>query len=352
MIEIDGLRFVSDDKAGITRKLFKNKFHFIDPNGNRIKDETEISRIRKLAIPPAWTNVWICTSKNGHIQATGRDVKLRKQYRYHSLWRQNRDEAKYQHMIGFGQALPAIRQAVNEALALPALPQEKVVATIIYLMQLTMIRIGNDAYAKQNKSYGLTTLRNKHIQLDGSQMRFQFKGKSGVQHSITVSDRKLASLIKKIRDLPGQELFQYLDEDGQHRAISSSEVNDFIRKVTGENFTAKDFRTWYGTIEAAIQLIQFESFTSETQAKQQVNEAIKTVAKKLGNTPTICRKCYVHPAVINAYLDGTLTILLPELIGKRTAKLVKPTEGAKAGISVTLSAEEEAILEFLQQPNS
>lgn len=345
---MDGLIFVNDSKAGITRKRFKGKFHFYDANGNRIKDESEIKRIRSLAIPPAWTNVWICAQKNGHIQSTGRDAKLRKQYRYHPLWRVNRDEAKYQHMISFGKALPKIREAVNKALALPGLPQEKVLATIIYLLQLTMIRIGNDEYAKQNKSYGLTTLRNKHIQVDGSAVRFQFKGKSGVDHNITVSDRKLASLIKKIRDLPGQELFQYIDDEGKRQSVSSSEVNDYLRRITGENFTAKDFRTWYGTIEAATQLIQFENCTSETHAKQNVAEAIKIVAKKLGNTPTICRKCYVHPAVINAYLNGLLTAHLPALINKRSADFLK-TE--KNTISVVLSAEEEAILEFLQNPD-
>ncbi len=347
MLDIDGLRFVTDSKAGITRKRAKDTFHFIGTDGNRIKDALEIKRIRSLAIPPAWTDVWICAHKNGHIQATGRDAKLRKQYRYHTLWRENRDEAKYQHMISFGQALPAIRQAVSEALALPGLPQQKVLATIIYLLQLTMIRIGNDEYAKQNKSYGLTTLRNKHIQVDGSAMRFQFRGKSGVEHNITVTDRKLAALIKKIRDLPGQELFQYVDDEGKRHAISSSEVNDYIRNVTGENFTAKDFRTWYGTIEAAIQLMQFEPFTSETQAKHNVAEAIKIVAKKLGNTPAICRKCYVHPAILNVYFSGNLSTLLPKLMDKKPLQSLKPEKGS---ISVVLSTEEKAILEFLQQP--
>ena len=344
---MSGLRFVTDNISGITRKRFKDTFHFIDADGNRIKDELEIKRIRSLAIPPAWTNVWICAFKNGHIQATGRDAKLRKQYRYHPLWRENRDESKYQHMISFGKALPVIRQAVNQALSLPGLPQEKVLATVIYLMQLTMIRIGNDTYAKQNQSYGLTTLRNKHIQVNGSQMCFHFKGKSGVEHHITVSDRKMALLVKKIRDLPGQELFQYIDDDGKRHAISSSEVNAYIRSITGEDFTAKDFRTWYGTIEAAIQLLEFEAFTSDTQAKHNITDAIKMVAKKLGNTPTICRKCYVHPAVIDAYLNGTLTDLLPKLMNKKSAA---SPESKIDMTSVTLSAEEEAILEFLQLP--
>ncbi|MES2500015.1 MAG: DNA topoisomerase IB [Pseudomonadota bacterium] len=349
MDNIPGLRFVCDDVAGISRKRLKDKFHYFDKDGNRVKDKLEIQRIQALAIPPAWTNVWICCVKNGHVQATGRDARLRKQYRYHSLWRKTRDEAKYEHMISFGQSLPAIRQAVTKALALPGLPQEKVLATVIYLLQLTMIRIGNDEYAKQNKSYGLTTLRNRHIQIDGSEVQFQFKGKSGVNHSITVSDKKLASLIKKIRELPGQELFQYVDDQGKRHAISSSEVNEYIRNVTGENYTAKDFRTWFGTIETAIQLIKFESFTSETQAKKNVADAIKVVAKKLGNTATICRKCYVHPSVIASYLDGSLTTLMPKLINKKTGKLIAHDKMTENRISSALSVEEEAILEFLQR---
>lgn len=345
MPDMDGLRFVNDSKIGITRKRYKDTFHFIDADGNRIKDVTEIKRIRSLAIPPAWTEVWICSIKNGHIQATGRDAKLRKQYRYHPLWRASRDESKYQHMIHFGKALPTIRQAVDQALSLPGLPQEKVLASIIYLMQLTMIRIGNDTYAKQNKSYGLTTLRNKHLEVNGSKMRFQFKGKSGVEHNITVTDKRMALLIKRIRDLPGQDLFQYVDENGNRHAISSSEVNDYIRKITGENFTAKDFRTWYGSIEAAIQLLQFEAFTSETQAKHNISEAIKAVAKKLGNTPTICRKCYIHPIVLTHYMEGTLNTRLTELIGKHTALSSKIKEDA---IKNAHSVEEKAILELLE----
>jgi len=346
--KIPGLRFVNDSKPGITRKRFKDKFHYIDCNGNRIKDELELQRIKSLAIPPAWTDVWICPIKNGHIQATGKDAKLRKQYRYHKLWRETRDEEKYAHMIAFGASLPLIRKTVSEALNLPGLPREKVLATIIYLMQLTMIRIGNDEYAKQNKSYGLTTLRNKHIKIDGSEVRFQFKGKSGVSHDIAVTDKKLASLIKNIRDLPGQDLFQYIDEQGNTHSICSSDVNDYLRSITGENYTAKDFRTLYGTIEAAAQLIKFEQFNSITEAKQNVVEAIKIVAKKLGNTPAICRKCYVHPLVLSAYLDGTLSSALSKLIKIKSVKSLTAEIKANEAISTVLSAEEEAILDFLR----
>lgn len=351
MNKITGLSFVSDNKAGIARKRYKDRFQYIDSNGQRVTDEFEIQRINALAIPPAWTNVWICSNKNGHIQATGRDAKLRKQYRYHNLWRQSRDEAKYEHMINFGKSLPAIRKTVSDALALPGLPQEKILATIIYLLQLTMIRIGNDEYVKQNKSYGLTTLRNKHIQVDGSEIRFHFRGKSGVDHHITVMDKRLAAIVKKIRDLPGQELFQYMDDQGKTHAINSSDVNDYIRNATGENYTAKDFRTWYGTIEAALELIKFDAFKSETEAKRNIAEAIKSVAKKLGNTPAICRKCYVHPFVIASYLDGTLTKLLPNLISENSDKCITLEKNTKNTICTDLSAEERAILEFCKRIN-
>ncbi len=348
MTTIAGLRFVTDSKAGFTRKRYKNKFHYFDCEGSRITAPEEIQRINALAIPPAWSNVWICAYQNGHIQATGRDARLRKQYRYHSLWRVSRDEAKYERMIGFGLCLPTIRKAIAEALALPGLPQEKVLATIIHLMQLTMIRIGNDEYARQNNSYGLTTLRNQHIQIEGSKVKFAFKGKSGVLHNISINDRKLANIIKKIRDLPGQDLFQYLDEQGNRHTIGSSDVNDYLKLITGEHYTAKDFRTWYGTLEAAIQLVKFESFTSETQAKQNIMEAIKSVAKKLGNTPTICRKCYVHPHIITTYLEGTLTTHLAKLISKKSPDSLAEESKLNTLIATSLSAEEQAIIEFLQ----
>lgn len=300
------LRFVNDNSVGITRIRFRNKFYYKDVDGNRIVDQDELTRIKALVIPPAWNDVWISPLKNGHIQATGRDNKLRKQYRYHQLWREIRDVEKYNHMIDFGSALPLIRERVEAALSLPGLPQEKVIATIICLLQHTKIRIGNDEYAKQNKSYGLTTLRNKHIVIDGSKMCFHFRGKSGVEHTINLSDRRLARIVKNIKDLPGQDLFQYLDDEGNRQTINSSHVNDYLRELTGENYTAKDFRTWYGTIEAVTALMSFEHYEEETQAKHNLVEAMKLVSKKLGNTPAICRKSYVHPLVISTYLDGSL----------------------------------------------
>lgn len=347
--DIEGLRFVTDTSAGIRRVAAKESFYYIDPDGQRIIDESELSRIKALAIPPAWTEVWICPDKNGHIQATGRDAKFRKQYRYHQRWRETRDEEKYEHMIAFGKALPIIRQGVASALALPGLPQEKVLATIVYLLQLTMIRIGNDEYARKNQSYGLTTLRNKHIQIDGSELRFQFKGKSGITHNIRVTDKRLARLIKQIRDLPGYDLFQYIDDQGNKNAVSSADVNNYLRTLTGDNYTAKDFRTWYGTIEAVKALIRFEPFNTITEAKQNVVQAIKIVAKKLGNTPAICRKCYVHPLVISAYLDGTLTSRLPHLIDIYLSAhddVLNQTE------TLGLTTEESCILEFLQSADA
>jgi DNA topoisomerase-1 len=343
--DIENLLFVNDKIPGISRSYFKNKPRYFDINGHQILDELEITRINALAIPPAWTDVWICPDKNGHIQATGRDAKSRKQYRYHNSWRTSRDEAKYKHMIDFGHSLPLIRQGIAKALKLPGLPQEKVLAVIIELMQLTMIRVGNDEYAKQNHSYGLTTLLNRHLEINGTKLNFQFKGKSGVKHKITISDKKLAALIKSIRDLPGQELFQYLDENDEQHSVSSSELNNYLRELTGENYTAKDFRTWYGTIAAVHELLKFERYASESEAKQNIVEAIKNVAKKLGNTPAICRKCYVHPLIITTYLNGTLSKRMPKLIDKQSAdKAAKNKQ--------EISVEELAILRFLKTVKS
>jgi len=346
LVNVENLHFVSETNAGFTRKSIRGKTHYLDCDGQRIADESVISRIKALAIPPAWTNVWICPLKNGHIQATGRDAKFRKQYRYHNLWRKVRDEAKYEQMIAFGTLLPAIRQGIASDLYLSGLPQPKVLATVVYLLQLTVIRIGNDEYAKNNNSYGLTTLRNKHIQINGSELHFEFKGKSGVHHSITVFDKRLAKLIKKIRDIPGQELFQYIDDQGLRHSINSSDVNDYLRHLTGANYTAKNFRTWYGTLEAAVELMKFPPFSSEVEARHNVAETIKTVAKKLGNTPTICRKCYIHPIIIDSYINGKLSSELPKLISKNSNKL--PYEADTAQFEkIDLAAEEAALLDFL-----
>jgi DNA topoisomerase-1 len=333
-----GLRYVSDDLPGITRKPAKNGFRYYDVDGKPLRGEADLARIKSLAIPPAWTEVWICASENGHIQATGRDAKRRKQYRYHPRWRGVRDEAKYGRMLSFGKALPAIRKRVDEALGLPGLPREKVLATVVYLLQTTMMRIGNEEYARHNKSFGLTTLRDRHVRIDGSEVEFHFRGKSGVRHSIKVDDARLARIIKRSRDLPGQELFQYIDDDGEQRTVGSADVNEYLRTLTGEDYTAKDFRTWSGTMLAAIALREFQKFDSEAQAKKNIVRAIEAVAEKLGNTPSICRKCYVHPGIIDAYLDGTMLHALQQ---RAREELVRDLH--------SLRPEEAAVLALLQQ---
>ena len=333
-----GLRYVSDDKPGIRREKQAEGFRYLDKDGAVIDDEATLARIKALVIPPAWTEVWICPSPNGHLQATGRDAKQRKQYRYHAKWRSVRDEVKYERMLNFGQALPQIRRAVDQALKLPGLPREKVLATIVRLLEVTMMRIGNEEYARTNKSFGLTTLRSRHVKVDGKEIDFNFRGKSGVFHTIHLEDRRLAKIIAKTRELPGQDLFQYVDEDGERHAIDSGDVNDYLRTITGEDYTAKDFRTWSGTVLAALALHEFEKFDSETQAKKNIVRAIESVAERLGNTPTICRKCYVHPAVIDAYLEGTV---LDALRTETTRHLVDDLH--------SLSPEEAAVLTLLQQ---
>jgi DNA topoisomerase-1 len=333
-----GLRYVHDDRPGIRREPDKEGFRYLDARGEPIEDEATLKRIRSLAIPPAWTEVWICPQANGHLQATGRDARGRKQYRYHARWREVRDEVKYERMIKFGKALPQIRKEVDRALGLPGLPREKVLATIVYLLEATMMRIGNDEYARENKSYGLTTLRNRHVKIEGSQVQFRFRGKSGVHHDVKVQDRRVARIIQRSRDLPGQQLFEYVDQDGQPQTIDSSDVNDYLREITGEDYTAKDFRTWSGTVLAAIALREFEKFDSEAQAKKNVVRAIESVAEKLGNTPSVCRKCYVHPAVLDAYLDGTMI-----------EGLLASAEQALAEELHELEPEEAAVLAMLQQ---
>jgi DNA topoisomerase I len=332
-----GLRYVSDEQPGIRRQSAQSGFRYVDADGVAIRDEKTLARIQAMAIPPAWTDVWIAPRENGHIQATGRDAKGRKQYRYHAKWRAVRDEAKYGRMISFGLALPSIRKQVDEHLSLLGLPREKVLATIVYLLQTTMMRIGNEEYARTNKSFGLTTLKNRHVRIDGSAVEFQFRGKSGVYHKVKVSDRRLARIIQRTRDLPGQDLFQYLDDDGSPHSIGSADVNDYLRTITGEDYTAKDFRTWAGTVLAAMALQEFEKFDSEAQAKKNIVRAIESVAKRLGNTPAICRKCYVHPEVIASYMDGTLL----EAIRERADKELNEDLHA-------LRPEEAAVLAFLQ----
>lgn len=335
-----GLRYVHDDRPGIRREGDRERgsFRYISAKGEPVDDEATLGRIKSLVIPPAWTDVWICPQANGHLQATGRDARGRKQYRYHPNWRSVRDDAKYERMINFGHALPLIRAEVDRALKLPGLPREKVLATIVYLLEATMMRVGNEEYARTNKSFGLTTLRNRHVKVDGSDVEFRFRGKSGVYHKIHVHDRRLARIIRNARELPGQELFQYIDEDGATHSVDSSDVNDYLRGITGEDYTAKDFRTWSGTVLAALALQEFEKFDSDTQARKNVVRAIESVAAKLGNTPSVCRKCYVHPAVLDAYMDGAVL----EALRERTEQEL--TEELHA-----LQPEEAAVLALLQQ---
>ena len=329
-----GLRYVNDTKPGIRRDGTK----FYDASGAAVTDAATLARIKALVIPPAWIDVWICPQANGHLQATGRDAKGRKQYRYHAKWRTVRDDVKYERMLNFGKALPAIRAEVDRALKLPGLPREKVLATIVYLLEATMMRIGNGEYARTNKSFGLTTLHNRHVKVDGNDIAFHFRGKSGVFHDIALHDRRLAKIIARTRELPGQELFQYIDKEGERHSVDSSDVNDYLRTITGEEYTAKDFRTWSGTVLAALALQEFEKFDSETQAKKNIVRAIESVAAKLGNTPSICRKCYVHPAVLEAYLEGSVLEAL------RTTSEKALVEDLHA-----LTPEEAAVLAMLQQ---
>lgn len=332
-----GLRYVSDAKPGYSRKPAKEGFDYFKADGTQVKDEDEVRRIRKIAIPPAWTEVWISPWENGHIQATGRDARGRKQYRYHSRWREVRDEAKYERVIGFAKALPAIRKRVDADLKRPGLPREKVLATLVHLLGATMMRIGNEEYARENKSFGLSTLRNRHVSVDGTEVEFRFRGKSGVMHRISLQDRRLAGIVKRLRDLPGQELFSYLDDDGESHTVDSSEVNDYLREITGEDYTAKDFRTWSGTLLAALALQEFERVDSQAQAKKNVVQAIEHVAQRLGNTPAVCRKCYIHPGVLEAYVDGSMLDALH----------ARAKQEMRNGLQ-DLSAEEGAVLALLE----
>jgi DNA topoisomerase I len=333
-----GLRYVSDDQPGYSRKRNGDGFEYFDTQGKLIRDEQRILRINRLAIPPAYRDVWICPSPNGHIQATGRDDRGRKQYRYHERWREVRDENKYEKMLVFGQKLGRIRQRVKKDMALRGLPRNKVLATVVYLLETTFIRVGNEEYARENKSFGLTTMRNRHVDVKGSTVRFNFRGKSGVAHEREVDDPRVAKVIRKLADLPGQELFQYVDEEGEARNVSSQDVNDYLREISGEEFTAKDFRTWAGTVMAAIALNEVGAFENKTQAKRNVRDAVHAVAKVLGNTPAVCRKCYVHPIVLQTYLTGAAI-----------AGLKKRAEETLAESLEDLNSAEAAVLGFLQE---
>jgi DNA topoisomerase-1 len=331
-----GLRYVSDEQAGYTRKRKGKSFQYFDTAGKLIRDEPRLLRIRRLAVPPAYHNVWICPLPNGHIQATGRDDRRRKQYRYHERWRAIRDENKYDRILIFAAALPKIRARVDADLKLPGLKQEKVLATVVQLLERTFIRVGNDEYARQNKSFGLTTMKDHHVKVRGERLRFRFRGKGGVQHEVDVSDRRIAKIVRKLQDLPGQGLFQYVDDSGELCDVTSQDVNNYLREVTGEDFTAKDFRTWAGTVLTAMALNAQEKFSSKKEAKQNLKNAVAAAAKLLGNTPAICRKCYVHPTVVQSYLDG-------ELIEGLRTKLEQTEE------IPDLTNDERAVLNFLRR---
>lgn len=303
--KVAGLRYVSDQAPGITRRRRGAGFIYRTPEGKIIRDPDEIRRIRSLAVPPAWRDVWICPLPNGHVQATGRDARGRKQHRYHPQWRAVRDQTKYDKLLTFARQLPEIRRQVRRDLALPGLPRAKVLATVIRLLETGMIRVGNEEYARQNKSFGLATLRNRHVNVSGPKIRFEFRGKSGVRHAFDLEDRALARIIKQCRELPGQELFQYLDENGERCTIGSSDVNEYLRALAGDDFSSKDFRTWAGTVLAARSLREMYA-TSGKATKKAVTQAIERVAKQLGNTVAVCRKCYIHPAIIEAYQTGLL----------------------------------------------
>jgi DNA topoisomerase I len=305
-----GLIYVTDDTPGISRRRVGAGFRYLDASGARIADAAVRARIRALAVPPAWTEVWICTSARGHLQATGRDARGRKQYRYHDEFRTVRDSAKFDRLLAFAAQLPRIRATTTEQMAQPGLSREKVLATIVQLLDRTMIRIGNADYARQNKSYGLTTLRDRHVQVNGSELRFSFTGKGGKAWQLKLHDRRLAKVVKAAQELPGQDLFQYLDEQQQRRNVTSSDVNDYLRDITGQDITAKDFRTWAGTVLAALALHQIGAGATQTAAKRNLREAINRVAGHLGNTAAICRKCYVHPVVAERYLGGALRLRL------------------------------------------
>jgi DNA topoisomerase I len=336
--EAADLRYVLDERPGIRRKKSGKGFIFLRPDGTRVSDPHVLRRIRSLAVPPAWTDVWICPFSDGHIQATGRDVRGRKQYRYHPLFRELRESTKFEHVMGFAEALPVIRAKVREHMGLRGLPREKVLATVVRLLETTLIRIGNDDYARENKSYGLTTLKNRHVRVNGSEVRFRFTGKGGKQWSLQVKDRRIAKVVKACQELPGQELLQYVDENGELllQDVTSGDVNAYLKKITGRDITAKDFRTWAGTVLAALALHEVKEFDSAAQAKRNVRSAIERVAARLGNTTTICRKCYVHPEVLDAYLDHNLALEIQSRVEKELREEIAGLQPEEAAVLAML----------------
>jgi DNA topoisomerase-1 len=325
-----GLRYTSDARPGITRVGRTSSFRYRTADGRWIRAADELRRIRSLVIPPAWKDVWISPDPRGHLQASGRDARGRKQYRYHAKWRVARDETKYHRLIGFAQALPAIRKRTALDLRVLHLTREKVLAAVVQLLEKTLIRVGNDEYARENQSFGLTTMRDAHVDVRGGRVRFIFRGKSGVEHDINLDDRRLARTIKACRDIPGYDLFQYYDEEGKRHSIGSDDVNVYLKAITGEDYTSKDFRTWAGTVLAAQTLRDFEKFDSDAQAKRNIVQAVESVAKRLGNTKAVCRKCYIHPAILEAYVDGSMLKTVAERAGRASRKIGDLTESEAA----------------------
>jgi DNA topoisomerase-1 len=338
VIAEEGLRYVTDASPGYRRKRAGKSFSYFDKDGKRLNNRDVIRRIKSIGIPPAYDSVWICPSANGHIQATGLDARGRKQYRYHAKWRELRDQNKYEHVMQFAAALPGLRRRVSADLKRRGLPREKVLATIVSLLEKTLIRVGNSEYAAQNKSYGLTTMRRKHVDIKGSTLRFDFTGKSGKQWKLQVQDKRIVAIVKRCADIPGHELFKYLDSEGQSHTVDSGEVNSYIKAITRQDFTAKDFRTWAGTVFAAMALAEFKKYDSDAEAKRNVIAAIDTVAKQLGNTRAICRKCYIHPAIIDAYMSGDLAKLTDTKIVDRFKRRYSK-----------LSSDEILVLSFLHE---
>jgi DNA topoisomerase-1 len=330
-----GLHYTTDRKPGIRRTRHGSTFRYHAPSGRRITSPEELKRIASLVIPPAWEDVWICPDPLGHLQATGRDARGRKQYRYHPRWRVVRDETKYYRMIGFAQALPKIRDKAERDTRRTGMTREKVLATVVQLLEKTLIRVGNDEYAKKNRSFGLTTLRDAHVKVKGPRVQFTFRGKSGVAHAIDLEDRRLARIVKACRDIPGYDLFQYYDESGAPQAIGSADVNAYLKEISGEDYTSKDFRTWAGTVHAAEFLRACGPCRSQTEGKRNIVRAVESVAKRLGNTKAVSRKCYIHPTIFDAYVDGLMTKM----------RVVKRTTRSPHA----LSESEAAVLALLQK---
>lgn len=333
-----GLHYVSDEIPGFRRVRNGRGFRYLNRKGKEIRNAKDLARIQALAIPPAWTEVWICPSAHGHLQATGRDARGRKQHRYHAQWRQVRDETKYARLLAFAKALPKIRKRVARDLKLPGLSRHRILATIVKLLEVSLIRVGNEEYARHNRSFGLTTMRDRHVEVNGAKVHFRFRGKSRKEHSIAIEDPRLARIVRHCQELPGQELFQYVDADGRRQDVKSEDVNQYLREITGADFTAKDFRTWAGTVLAAVALKEFEKFDSQAQAKKNVVRAVENVAQRLGNTPAVCRKGYVHPAIIESYFEGTMVRSLRQRAEEQIRKSLPQ-----------LRPEEAAVLAMLQQ---